>query len=227
MTSRENHDAFLRTAMHDIADHLSRHDDIGETLASVTASAVELIDGIDYADVLMITDGEFRSVKPTTPMLSELDQLQQDAGEGPCLEAVVTDSIIRCPDLSKDERWPKFAAGAVERGVYSMLSFQLYTTENGGGALNLFGRKRQTFDTASETIGAMLATQAAIAIIANNRHTQFESALASRDLIGQAKGVLMERFSINSVEAFDMLRTLSQSGNEKLWHVAQRVVDSR
>jgi hypothetical protein len=203
MTSREDHDAFLRAAMHDIAGH------------------------VDYADVLLITNGEFHSVKPTTPMVTELDQLQQEAGEGPCLEAVVTDSIIRCPDLSTDERWPKFAAGAVERGVYSMLSFQLYTTDDGGGALNLFGRERRTFDITAETVGAMLATQAAIAIIASERHTQFESALASRDLIGQAKGVLMERFSINAVEAFDMLRTLSQSGNEKLWHVAQRVVDSR
>jgi transcriptional regulator with GAF, ATPase, and Fis domain len=227
MTSREDHDAFLRTAMHDIAGHVNRHDDIGDTLASVTASAVEFIDGIDYADVLLISDGEFRSVKPTTPMVTELDQLQQDAGEGPCLEAVVTDSIIRCPDLSKDERWPKFAAGAVERGVYSMLSYQLYTTDNGGGALNLFGRKRQTFDTAAETVGSMLATQAAIAIIANDRYTQFESALASRDLIGQAKGILMERFSIDAVAAFNMLRTLSQTSNEKLWHIAQRVVDSR
>jgi transcriptional regulator with GAF, ATPase, and Fis domain len=227
MTSREDHDAFLRTAMHDIVGHVNRHDDIGETLASVTASAVDLIDGIDYADVLLITNGEFRSVKPTTPMVTELDQLQQEAGEGPCLEAVVTDSIIRCPDLSTDERWPTFAAGAVQRGVYSMLSYQLYTTDDGGGALNLFGRERRTFDTTAETVGAMLATQAAIAIIASDRHTQFESALASRDLIGQAKGVLMERFSINAVEAFDMLRTLSQSGNEKLWHVAQRVVDSR
>ncbi len=227
MTSREDHDAFLRTAMHDIAGHVNRHDDIGDTLASVTASAVEFIDGIDYADVLLISDGEFRSVKPTTPMVTELDQLQQDAGEGPCLEAVVTDSIIRCPDLSKDERWPKFAAGAVERGVYSMLSYQLYTTDNGGGALNLFGRKRQTFDTAAETVGSMLATQAAIAIFANDRYTQFESALASRDLIGQAKGILMERFSIDAVAAFNMLRTLSQTSNEKLWHIAQRVVDSR
>lgn len=227
MTSREDHDAFLRAAMHDIAGHVDRHDDIGETLASVTASAVDLIDGIDYADVLLIIDGEFRSVKPTTPMVIELDQLQQEAGEGPCLEAVVTDSIIRCTDLSSDERWPTFAAGAVQRGVYSMLSYQLYTTDTGGGALNLFGRERQTFDTASETVGAMLATQAAIAIIASNRHTQFESALASRDLIGQAKGVLMERFSIDSVAAFNMLRTLSQTSNEKLWHIAQRVVDSR
>jgi transcriptional regulator with GAF, ATPase, and Fis domain len=227
MTSRADHDAFLRTAMHDIAGHVNRHDDIGDTLASVTASAVDLIDGIDYADVLVITDGDFRSVKPTTPMVIELDQLQQEAGEGPCLEAVVTDSIIRCPDLSSDERWPTFAAGAVQRGVYSMLSYQLYTTDNGGGALNLFGRRRQTFDTAAETVGAMLATQAALAIIASDRHTQFESALASRDLIGQAKGVLMERFSISAVDAFNMLRTLSQTGNEKLWHIAQRVVDSR
>lgn len=226
MTSRDDRDATLRAAMHDIAKHLDRHDDIEDSLAAVTTSAVDLIDGIDYADVLLITDGEFRSVKPTTPLVRELDRLQQEVGEGPCLEAVLTDSIIRCPDLSTEDRWPRFAAGAVERGVHSMLAFQLYTTENGGGALNLFGRERQTFDTASETVGAMLATQAALAIIASNRHTQFESALASRDLIGQAKGILMERFSIDAVAAFEMLRTLSQTSNEKLWHIAQRVVDT-
>ena len=95
MTSREDHDAFLRAAMHDIAEHVNRHDDIGDTLASVTASAVGVIEGIDYADVLLITNGEFHSVKPTTPMVTELDQLQQEASEEPCLEAVVTDSIIR------------------------------------------------------------------------------------------------------------------------------------
>jgi transcriptional regulator with GAF, ATPase, and Fis domain len=227
MTSREDHDAFLRTAMHDIAGHVNRHDDIGDTLASVTASAVEFI---DWHRLRRRPADQRRRVplgQADDPDGPELDQLQQDAGEGPCLEAVVTDSIIRCPDLSKDERWPKFAAGAVERGVYSMLSYQLYTTDNGGGALNLFGRKRQTFDTAAETVGSMLATQAAIAIIANDRYTQFESALASRDLIGQAKGILMERFSIDAVAAFNMLRTLSQTSNEKLWHIAQRVVDSR
>ncbi|BBY46966.1 hypothetical protein MARA_04340 [Mycolicibacterium arabiense] len=117
-------------------------------------------------------------------------------------------------------------AGAIERGVYSSLSFQLCTHKKGGAALNLFSRVPQTFDMHTETIGAMLATQAAIAIIASDRHTQFESALASRDLIGQAKGIIMERFKIDAVAAFEMLRKLSQTSNEKLTSIAQRVVET-
>jgi hypothetical protein len=226
MASPQEHDAALRASMRDVAAHLLNQDAIGDTLGSVTTAAVDLIDCIDYADVLMITEGEFRSVKPTSPMIVELDQLQYDVGEGPCLAAASSDLIIRCPDLSADERWPRFAAGALERGIHSSLSFQLYTHKNGGAALNLFSRTPQTFDTQTETLGAMLATQAAIAIISSDRHTQFESALASRDLIGQAKGIIMERFKIDAVAAFMMLRHLSQTGNDKLLNIAQRVVET-
>jgi hypothetical protein len=217
----------MHAAMHDVADRLLGQSDIGDTLGAVTAAAVDLIDEIDYADVLVITEGELRSVNPTTPMVVELSRIQLEFGEGPCLAAALSHPIIRCPDLSTDERWPRFSAGAIERGVYSSLSFQLCTHKKGGAALNLFSRVPQTFDMHTETIGAMLATQAAIAIIASDRHTQFDSALASRDLIGQAKGIIMERFKIDAVAAFEMLRKLSQTSNEKLTSIAQRVVETR
>jgi hypothetical protein len=162
-------------------------------------------------------------------MVVELDQLQEQTGEGPCLEAAMGgESVVRCPDLARDQRWPRFAAGAIEHGIHSTLSFQLYTHHNkGGGALNLFCRTPQTFDVESETIGAMLATQAAIAIIASDRHHQYQSALASRDLIGQAKGVIMERFKIDALTAFEMMRKLSQDGNVKVAQIAQRIVETR
>jgi AmiR/NasT family two-component response regulator len=73
----------------------------------------------------------------------------------------------------------------------------------------------------------MLATQAAIAIITDDRHDQFESALASRDLIGQAKGIIMERYGLDAVAAFNMIRKLSQDSNEKVAHIAKRVVETR
>jgi hypothetical protein len=228
MTTRDDYDATVRTAMNEIAGHFDRQDDLEATLAAVTGAAVDLIDGVDYADVLMITDGQFRSMTPTNPMVVELDELQRSAGQGPCMDAATGDSIVRSPDLRTDERWPLFAAGAVQRGVHSMLSFQLYTHEKGGaGALNLFGRMPQVFDDESEVAGTMLATQAAIAIITTDRNHQFESALASRDLIGQAKGIIMERYGVDAVAAFNMIRKLSQDSNQKVTQIARRVVETR
>lgn len=218
----------LSSAMHDVASRIDAYQEIGDVLAAVTAAAVDLLEHVDYADVLTIADGTFRSVKPTTPVIVELDQLQFDVGEGPCLDAATgSEAVVRCADLRVDRRWPAFSAGAVEKGVHTALSFQLYTHSRGAGALNMFGRAPHTFDPQAETLGSMLATQAAIAIIADDRTTQFNSALASRDVIGQAKGVIMERFAIGALAAFEMMRQLSQDRNEKLTVVAQRVIDSR
>jgi len=195
-------------------------------LASVTSAAVRLIDGIDVADVLVINDDKFESLAPTNDLIRELDDLQLQFQEGPCLEAAVAESVIRSSDLRTEHRWPRFAEAATERGVFSVLSFQLYSHRNGRGALNLFGREPRTFSVEAEAIGAMLATHAANALVAADRQNQFDSALATRDVIGQAKGVLMERFGVDAVQAFDLLSTLSQNSNTPLRQVATQVVET-
>jgi transcriptional regulator with GAF, ATPase, and Fis domain len=200
---------------------------IEETLAGITAAAVDMVVGVDYADVLLIEDDHFDSIAPTAPLVKELDAVQERFGEGPCLQAAVADSVIRCVDLREERRWPQFASAAVELGVHSSLSFQLYTTKGGAGALNLLGSAPRAFSLEGEALGAMLATHAAVALAAINRERQFESALASRDNIGQAKGILMERFSIDAIQAFDMLRKLSQSTNTPLRNIAERVIATR
>jgi hypothetical protein len=146
--------------------------------------------------------------------------------QGPCLDAAVDELVVRCPDLSQDERWPGFAAAAVEAGVHSMLSYQLYTHRGGAGALNLFGCTARRFNAEAEAIGAMLATHAAVALIAADKQLQFESALASRDLIGQAKGIVMERFKTDAVQAFHLLVKRSQDTNTPLRTVAAQIVES-
>ena len=176
-----------------------------DTLAGVSAAAVDLIRGVDCADVLLIHDGDFRSIAATSALAPLLDQAQRQTGEGPCPDASATAVMIRCDDLREDPRWPGFARAAVAAGVLSVLSFQLYTHGADSGALNLFGFGTGTFDDESEVIGAMLATHAAVALIAANRQHQFESALASRDIIGQAKGILMERYDVDAVRAFELL----------------------
>jgi GAF domain-containing protein len=167
----------IRSTMAELTRHFAGATPIENTLASVTAAAVELIDGVDCADVLLIRDGGFRSVAPTSELAPALDRVQQRTGEGPCLDAPGA-GIIRCDDLGDDPRWPQFAPAAVDAGVHSVLSFQLYTHGPDSGALNLFGSTAQSLDHESEAIGAMLATHAAIAFIADNRQHQFESALA-------------------------------------------------
>jgi ANTAR domain len=95
------------------------------------------------------------------------------------------------------------------------------------GALNLFGFKPNAFGAEDETIGVVLAAHAAAAILASRQGEQLESALSTRDRIGQAKGIIMERFGVDDVRAFEMLRRLSQDSNTRLVDIAQRVIDTR
>jgi hypothetical protein len=200
--------------------------DTDSTLGRVTEAAVALIDGIEYADVMLVTDGAFRSVAPTDPVVSRLDGTQMEHGAGPCLDAAVEDSIIRSDDLELEQRWPQFTAEALAAGIRAVLSFQLVTFRGGRGALNLFGRGRDCVDAEGVALGAMLATHAAVVLMTSDRNQQFQSALASRDVIGQAKGVLMVKFAVDAVRAFDLMVRQSQSSNTPLRVVAQEVVDA-
>ena len=218
----------LASAMLTLTTPFSRPIDVEHTLTRVTAAAVHLVDGVDYADVMLREDGEFRSIAPTATVVSDLDGVQMRHRQGPCLEAAQVDSVVRSPDLRREHRWPEFCAAAIELGVYSILSFQLYTHHRGcgSGALNLLSTRTNAFDVGAETTLAMLATHAAITLIAADKDTQFQSALASRDVIGQAKGIIMERYKLDAGRAFALLVKLSQDSNTPLRSVAQRLVDS-
>ena len=218
----------LASAMLTLTTPFSRPIDVEHTLTRVTAAAVHLVDGVDYADVMLREDGEFRSIAPTATVVSDLDGVQMRHRQGPCLEAAQVDSVVRSPDLRREHRWPEFCAAAIELGVYSILSFQLYTHHRGcgSGALNLLSTRTNAFDVGAETTLAMMATHAAITLIAADKDTQFQSALASRDVIGQAKGIIMERYKLDAGRAFALLVKLSQDSNTPLRSVAQRLVDS-
>jgi hypothetical protein len=218
------YDYLLASTMVKLTGNFAGDTPAEDALGAVTAAAVELIEGVDHADVMLIKDGGFRSVKPTSPVTIRLDNAQRELQEGPCLAAAVGAAVVRSPHLGKDARWPRFGAVAVDAGVHRMLSFQLYTHRSGAGALNLFGGTTGTFDLEAEAIGAMLATHAAAVLIAANRKHQFESALASQDVIGQAKGIIMQRFHVGAVRAFELLIRMSQDSNTPLRMIAQELV---
>lgn len=228
----------------DISDQSSRHElavrmaelardtaaprSLGQVLTEVTTAAVELIPAADIAGVLLVrAGGEFESVADTDSLVAQLDQLQHDFGEGPCHDAALNETIVRTDDLRNENRWPKYGPAAVERGVLSSLSFKLYTADRTAGALNLFSFQHDVWDTDAETIGSVFAAHAASAIIAGRHGQQMQTALSTRDRIGQAKGIIMERYGVDDVQAFDLLRRLSQESQVKLIDIAQRVIETR
>ena len=199
-----------------------------QILTDVTAAAVELIPGAELAGVLLVRKGgEFESLADTDGLAARLDNLQHEFGEGPCAQAALEQTIVRSDDLRNEPRWPRYAPAAVELGVLSGLSFKLYTADRTAGALNLFGFRQGEWDADAETTGAVLAAHAAAAILASRHAGQMQTALSTRDRIGQAKGVIMERYGVDDVRAFEMLRVISQESQTKLADVAQRVLDTR
>src|SRR5690606_9984770 len=153
-------------------------------------------------------------------------ELQASLREGPCVDAAMEADVAYSADLRTEKRWPRYAAGAVEEGVLSTLSFRLFTHGKESAALNLFAGRSNAFDAEAFHIGGVLASHASIAVLASRKELQFKSALASRDLIGQAKGMLMERFGIDSDSAFRTIVRLSQETNTPLARVAARIVEA-
>jgi len=203
---------------------LRRVDDV---LVDVTAAAKELIAGVDVAGVLLVgKGGTHQTLAPTSDVMFKLDELQMTTGEGPCLQAALDEIVIRTDDFRNEPRFPNYAPKVVELGLLSALSLKLYTADRTAGALNLFGYEPRPWNSEAETIGMVLAAHAASAILASRESEQLQSALSTRDRIGQAKGIIMERFKIDDVRAFEMLRKLSQDTNTKLVDVAHRVIDT-
>jgi transcriptional regulator with GAF, ATPase, and Fis domain len=195
----------LRRTMQELTEQFAHPSDLDDTLRAVTSSSVDLIDGVECADVLLVAGPDlFKSIAATSQLAVEIDDFQKRFREGPCLDAAIGNPMVMCNDLRDDARWPSFAEAAVEAGVHSLMSFQLYTHNARMGALNLFGLKPDTFTAENEAVAAMLATHAAVALIADDERLQFQSALASRDAIGQAKGMIMERFQVDAVRAFEL-----------------------
>jgi GAF domain-containing protein len=226
MDESQNRELAMRMA--DLARAVASPRSLPEVLAGVTGAAKELIPGVDTAGVLLIGPGNtFDSVAVLDDIPHELDELQMRFDEGPCRQAALQDIVVRTDDFRFEQRWPRYSPASVELGVLSGLSFKLYTADRTAGALNLFGFSANPWDEDSVTTGMVLAAHAASAIVASRQEEQLKTALLSRDRIGQAKGIIMERYKVGDVQAFEIMRQLSQHNNTRLVDIAQQIIDSR
>jgi GAF domain-containing protein len=207
-------------------------DTLEEALERVVRAAVSTLDGCDAAGVFVVDGRAVRTVASTDPGVVDLDHLQERLGEGPCLDAATSATVIYVGDLSDDERYRGFADAAVRVGIRTALACPL-TSDGMRGALNMYARLPDAFGTTDRAKGTILAALAGAAIGATARdadlrtqNVNLQNALVSRELIGQAQGILMEREGVSADQAFDILRRASQHLNEKLRDVAQNLIDT-
>lgn len=219
----------LRTAARDLAQRRSIRD-LEQTLEQIVASAVATIPRVDAGSISMTEHGRITTRHPTTEAIAKLDETQSELHQGPCITALEDpppSGTVVADDLAGDDaqRWPEFAPRAAEAGYRALMSTQLSVDGGIRGALNLYSAEPHAFGEEAQTLAGLFGIQASILLYGADTAAQLQRAVDSRDLIGQAKGILRERFKVDDEGAFQMLVKSSQETNMKLTAVAQWLTD--
>lgn len=181
-----------------------------------------------YAGLILVHDrSRVETVAATHPVVADLDRIQLESGEGPDLEVIADRHGVLVNDVRTEERWPSWARAVAATGVRSMLGTRLYTTRTTIGSLNFYDPEPDRFGPEDVDVAHMLARHAAVAMDSARDTEHLWRAIDARNLVGQAQGVLMERFGLDGDQAFGVLRRYSQDHNLKLHVVAQRLVETR
>ena len=206
-------------------------EDVEHTLERAVALAVELIEGCDGAGVCLARKGEpLQTPVSTGEFVANGDALQHELQEGPCMDAAWTHEMVISTDLAVEERWPTWGPRVVaELEVRSMMCLQLFVAEESLGVLNLYSKQHNGALTQVENRheAQALAAHVAVALDAAQEIAQLHQAVLSRTVIGQAEGIIMERFDITAHTAFEVLKRASSYSNVKLYQVAEQIVSTR
>lgn len=199
--------------------------DLDQTLARITAAAVEVLPEVAYASItIKHADGRLETFAPTDDLLLGIDAAQYDLQEGPCYEAAVDTVHVTSSDLASDPRFPRYAPLAVATGIAAQAGIRLFDTPESNGALNLYSLHVGAFEDL-DALGHLFTHQSAMALAYARQISQLQEAVRTRQLIGQAVGVTMERFGLDEARAFGFLARLSQDNNVKLRIVAERLLE--
>lgn len=223
MTTPQQHE--LAQRMSELAMHLQDENDRDTTLHAIVGAAIDMIPGAAWAGISLIQGKTIIPEVPSHARVAELDQLQSELREGPAISAIREHNTVFINDLAEpDTRWPHFATKAVELGVRSMLCLRLFVRRENLGALNLYAAEPDVFTTDDAILADLVAQHAAVALADATHEHHLSLALLSRDVIGQAKGILMHRDQLTNQQAFDLLVRTASDVNMKLIDVARWLV---
>jgi PAS domain S-box-containing protein len=216
--------AGLLSELSQLAAVLAGQESAQEVLDQAVQAARHAVPGAEQASISLVDkDGSLRTPSSTGELATECDLAQYRLGEGPCLQALWEGQVLRIDDMSVETRWPAWTVRAQALGAGSLLACQLATPRSVLGALNLYSSQPHAFDSTAVALVPVLAAQVGIALARVNNETNLQAAIQSRQLIGQAVGILMERHRLGPTAAFDLLISASQSSQLKLREVARRV----
>ncbi|MEU0032827.1 MULTISPECIES: GAF and ANTAR domain-containing protein [unclassified Streptomyces] len=215
-------------ALAEMARDLLAQDSVQDTLDRIVEHATLLINGCDDAGILTVRRGEVHALAATSEVVRRADRIQQDLREGPCFDAVTDrQQVYVIEDLNQpNERWSRFAPELRKLGMGSVMGFLLFTEDDELGALNLYSHRPRAFDETARRAGWILASHAAVAFSAARTHQQLGDALETRHEIGEAMGILMERYGLPENAAFKVLKKASQDRNTKLREIARQVCET-
>ncbi len=239
MAAHDPQYAELAGSFAEISQLLFTDHSVSATLQRIVDYAHTTIDACDAASISTRVGDEYITSAWSDDIASEIDQFQYLYEEGPCLDAAREEPVQYSPVLIDDPRWPRFGPEAVARGMKSLLACRL-TSEKVFGSLNLYARTPDAYDTIGQTKAVIFAAHAGVALRwAGDLHdvtsrlksemaraANLEEAMSSREIIGMAEGILIERERITPAEAFEILKQSSQHLNLKLRNVAQYVVET-
>lgn len=212
----------------ELARTLQAEEGSGDTMDLAVTLAVEVVDGAQDAAISLVRGRIVETPASTSERGVLADRIQQELGEGPCLTAIREEEVISCPDLAAERRWgPWGSRTAEETGIGSMLCFRMFTQKERLGALSLYAAKPHAFTGADVESGLSFAAHTAIAITVARQEENMDLALDSRSLIGQATGIVMDRYDLDAVRAFAVLKRISQQSNVKLHEVAVELIRTR
>ncbi|HEX4981003.1 MAG TPA: GAF and ANTAR domain-containing protein [Ilumatobacteraceae bacterium] len=221
----------LENSFSEVAIALFAEGTVRGTLQRIVDLAEQAVDGCEAAGILLIDNGRVTTATASSELVIAVDQMQIDTGEGPCLDAATRGSTFYAADLIDDPRWPNFGPLAVSAGIRSVLAYCISASRP--SALNLYARFPAAFGATDRAQGQLFATLARLAIdsaedrASDERRTgNLIQALRTREMVGQAQGILMERERITADQAFDVLRRASQYMNIKLREVAEALVET-
>lgn len=201
--------------------------DLDQTLANITAAAVEVLPDVQLASVtIKHADGRLDTYAPTDQVLCDVDAAQYDLQEGPCYEAATDTVHVTAPNLASDSRFPRYAPVALEAGIRAQAGIRLFDARGSDGALNLYSRQVGAFQDLA-VLRELFAHQSAMALDYAREVSNLKQAIESRQLIGQAVGMVMERYGMDEARSFALLSRLSQEQNVKLRDLARQMVDER
>jgi hypothetical protein len=213
----------------ELARSLQAEDGAGDTMDLAVRLAIDVVTGAEDAGIALVHRGSIVETPAWTGERAlEVDRIQQELGNGPCLSAIRDEEVISCPDLASETRWGAWGPRTAEEvGVGSMLCFRMFTQKERLGALSLYATRPHAFTGADVESGLSFAAHTAIAITVARQEENMDLALDSRSLIGQATGIVMDRYDMDAVRAFAVLKRLSQQTNVKLHEVAVELIRTR